>query len=175
MEAVLWDALGKKPAMVFGEEGGSAAIWMFISLIQRTILCFTGLDQYIPFGAIFAFPFLVQVKICSLLSTSFLNCNISFQIISRFLPFMKCSYPLLPVRMTESIMGKEIVYGLDTAELIDWKFAQLIGRISPSTLAVVVPAHFLGNILAVVVFKTIFPFVPSKVLFFLKWTCCSVK
>jgi hypothetical protein len=61
MEAIFWDFLGRKQALIFGEECGSATVWMLAALVQRTVICYLRLDSFIPYGLIFAFPLLVQV------------------------------------------------------------------------------------------------------------------
>lgn len=61
IEAV-WDLLGKKTCLVFGKECGSACIWMIFSLIVRAIIILIGLEQYIPCGVVFAFPYFIQVN-----------------------------------------------------------------------------------------------------------------
>lgn len=57
-------------------------------------------------------------------------------------PFMKSSLPLLLVRLAETILG----------------------RISPTKLAVIIPAHFLGSIFGIVLFKTVFFFLSAELL-----------
>ena len=63
------------------------------------------------------------------------------QMITTVLPFTDTSNPLLTVRIAET----------------------LLGRISPSKLTVVIPAHFLGSIVGAVCFRTVLPFVPFSV------------
>jgi hypothetical protein len=100
----------------------SASIMMITSLSIRTFCVFLGIDHYIPFGFIFAFPSVVQI-------------------LSIILPFTDTSNPLLIVRIAETLMG----------------------RICPSKLTVVIPAHFLGCIVGTVCFRTVLPFVPLAV------------
>ena len=61
METAFWDILGRKSSLVFGRECGSATIWMLSVLLQRTIIWLLGLDAFLPYGIIFAFPLIVQV------------------------------------------------------------------------------------------------------------------
>ena len=83
----LWDVLGKKSSLLFGRECLSAAIWMLFTLVLRSTLWLFGLLPYIPYGVIFALPMFIQL-------------------LDRHLPFMIDSFPLLPVRLAESILGK---------------------------------------------------------------------
>lgn len=118
----LWNILGKKLSLLFGRESARAAIWMFIVLLLRMIVKVLRLDSIIPHGFIFAFPLLVQL-------------------VGSYVPFMADCFPLLPIRLAESILG----------------------RISPGRLTLIIPAHFFGSILGVAAFSTIFPFAPTAV------------
>ncbi len=96
METLFWDALGRKPSLVFGQECGSATIWMFVALLQRTIVWFLKLDGYFPFGLFFAFPLLVQVMhgkgsfdcLLTLLCTGIV-CNLS--VYAKHVPTVACA------------------------------------------------------------------------------------
>ena len=58
------------------------------------------------------------------------------QILGKYIPFISNdSFPLLPIRLTESILG----------------------RITPARLAIIIPAHFLGCIVGVIMFKILIP------------------
>lgn len=61
IDTLFWNALGRKGPLLFGEECGSAAVWMLLVLIQRSILILLRIEQYVPSGLIFAFPILIQV------------------------------------------------------------------------------------------------------------------
>ena len=67
---------------------------------------------------------------------------IYIQFLMEILPFIK-RYPLLPVRVAESVMG----------------------RISPSELMMVIPAHVLGNCVGIVLFHSAYPFGAPPVVF----------
>eukprot|EP01038_Epipyxis_sp_PR26KG_P009923 gene9923-13347_t len=119
---IMWGALGSDVSLLFGQECGGATIWMIFILIQRAVLILLHIDKYIPFGLNFAFPLFVQ-----LLSHKF--------------PVFKKSFPILPIRLAESIMG----------------------RISSAKLIVTIPAHLIGSIIGTVIFHSIFPFIPLMV------------
>ena len=63
------------------------------------------------------------------------------QQLGNYFPLMIDVHPILPTRLAESILG----------------------RISPSKLTVIIPAHFLGCIFGAVFFKTICPIAPDAV------------
>mmetsp|Transcript_2251 Transcript_2251/g.4199 ORF Transcript_2251/g.4199 Transcript_2251/m.4199 type:complete len:265 (+) Transcript_2251:15-809(+) len=84
----VWDnVLGKKASQTFGQECASAAIWMFVILLLRTLLFLLGLTSSVPNGLIFSFPFFIQM-------------------VAKIIPFMKESAPLVPVRVVECILGR---------------------------------------------------------------------
>lgn len=113
----IWDnILGKKVSQTFGQECASAAIWMFFVLFLRSILLVFGVMSYIPNGLLFSFPFFIQL-------------------LSRYIPFMRESIPLISVRVVECILG----------------------RVSSSHFLVVFPAHFLGCIVGTVCFQLFCP------------------
>mmetsp|Transcript_17271 Transcript_17271/g.16604 ORF Transcript_17271/g.16604 Transcript_17271/m.16604 type:complete len:246 (-) Transcript_17271:112-849(-) len=112
----LWEILGKKHFLCFGKECISACIWMIFSLFFRTILIFLRLDSYIPAGFIFAFPYFIQM-------------------IGGYVPIMHEIFPILPNRLTDSILG----------------------RITPSNLLVIIPSHFMGCMFGTVLFKCVCP------------------
>lgn len=69
----LWDLLGKKLFLVFGVECASAAIWMVFALVLRSIIILVRLDNFVPSGVIFAFPYFIQVGISGICSSSSRN------------------------------------------------------------------------------------------------------
>jgi hypothetical protein len=62
----LWSVLGRKPSQLFGKECGGSAIWMFFSLIIRSLVTFLGLRSIVPNGVIFALPICFQVSTINL-------------------------------------------------------------------------------------------------------------
>lgn len=64
IDTFFWSSLGRKGPQLFGAECGSAAIWVFLALVQRGILTLLKVEQYIPSGLIFSFPLLIQVRQC---------------------------------------------------------------------------------------------------------------
>ena len=122
MIETIWDLLGKKVVQIFGKECASASLWMFCSMCIRATLIFFKLDNWIPYGIIFALPYFIQQ-------------------LESYCPFVSDVHPILPTRLAESILG----------------------RISPSKLTVIIPAHFLGCIFGAVLFKTICPLAPDAV------------
>ena len=61
VDTLFWSSLGKKGPLLFGEECASAALWMFLALLQRCVLLLLRIEPYVPTGIIFAFPLLLQV------------------------------------------------------------------------------------------------------------------
>jgi hypothetical protein len=59
----LWELLGWNIFQLFGRECGSSMLWMVISLLLREILILFGIEAGIPYGIIFAFPFVMRVII----------------------------------------------------------------------------------------------------------------
>lgn len=82
----IWDVLGKKLPLLFGRECARASIWMFCVLSLRLILNIFRLDTYMPNGFIFGLPLVIQV-------------------IGKYIPLMADCFPLLPIRLAESILG----------------------------------------------------------------------
>ena len=66
----LWDLLGRKLCLIFGKECASACVWMVCALILRTIIIAIRLEDVIPSGIVFAFPYFIQVN----LSVSRVDC-----------------------------------------------------------------------------------------------------
>lgn len=87
----LWELLGQKLSQLFGRECASAAVLMIISLSIRCFTYLVGIEDKIPSGFIFAFPFIIQM-----LTTS--------------LPFMDSSNPLLTIRIAETLLGLFLPY-----------------------------------------------------------------
>ena len=107
IDTLFWSILGGKGPLLFGEECGSAAVWMILALAQRCILLLLRIERYVPSGLIFAFPMLIQVShhfdsflCCQLI------CKFVLQCFGKYIPFLRENYPVLPVRLAEGIMGK---------------------------------------------------------------------
>ena len=83
----LWDMLGKRTALLFGEECFSSFLWMSVSLIGRFTLIITQLNS----DAIAGF-------ICCIIPLYLYSKNNSGQSIVRLIS-------PLPVRLAESMMG----------------------------------------------------------------------
>lgn len=122
-DMVLWGMLSNNLLIVFGEECGSAVVLMTLVLLLRTVITMIGLGTtYFNFIEVIVYsPYCIQCLMSKL-------------------PFMT-KFPLLPVRVAESIMA----------------------RISSPELMMVIPAHVLGNIMGLTLFKIICPFAPSIV------------
>ncbi len=58
-----WCSLGGNTAQLFGKESASSMVWMLISLSTRFLLQLFRIDSFVPFGLIFAFPYILQVYI----------------------------------------------------------------------------------------------------------------
>jgi hypothetical protein len=59
----VWDnILGKKASLTFGQECASAAVWMLVVLVLRSVLLLGGLEGALPRGVVFSFPLLIQVS-----------------------------------------------------------------------------------------------------------------
>lgn len=114
---MVWSLLDKKRTLAFGEECASAVVVMVVLLLLRTIIIMSGLGaHYFPLADI----------IC--VSPIFI------QYLMMLCPFFG-QYPLLPVRLAESIMGISSFFDL----------------------MVVIPAQILGNLIGIVLFRTITP------------------
>jgi len=85
-----WVTLWQKPGLLdFTSDAASGAIWIFLSLTIRSILSVIGIMKFIPEGLLFSFPLLVMY------------------LVHQFgLHFMDSHYPLLPVRIAESFLGR---------------------------------------------------------------------
>jgi hypothetical protein len=123
VDVMIWGLLSNDSLIVFGEECGSAVVMMTLVLLLRSLITVMGLGT--------TYFSLVEVLVYSPYCIQFL--------MTKF-PFMT-KYPLLPVRVAESAMG----------------------RISSSELMMIIPAHVLGNILALTLFRTLCPFAPWSV------------
>mmetsp|Transcript_14638 Transcript_14638/g.24230 ORF Transcript_14638/g.24230 Transcript_14638/m.24230 type:complete len:284 (-) Transcript_14638:1106-1957(-) len=122
IDSIFWTSLGNDGSLLFGKECGSAALWMILALVQRSVVAFLRIESFVPYGFLYSFPLLIQH-------------------VGQVLPFLQDHFPILPVRIAEAVMN----------------------RITPSQIMLIIPAHFLGSIVGVVVFKTVFPFAPSSV------------
>ena len=83
----LWEMLGKRIALLFGEECFSSFLWMTVSLLGRLILVVTQFDN----DAIAGF-------ICCIVPLYLYSQNNSGQSLTRLIA-------PLPVRLAESMMG----------------------------------------------------------------------
>lgn len=119
----LFDLLGKSTALRFGRECASATIWMLCILLIRSALSTVGCLSLVPNAFVFALPFLIQLLVS-------------------FFPFMSKCFPLLPVRIAETVLGR-----MEIAHLV----------------MVVLPSHLIGCIMGVVLFKALLPFCPVEV------------
>lgn len=125
----LFDLLGRRTSLSIGLECASSLIWMLCILSIRGALgvlsrvSTVGFLSQVPHAFVCALPLLLQL-------------------LESYFPFMGESFPLLPVRIAETVLG----------------------RISVSWLAlVVVPSHFIGCVMGIVIFKTLLPFVTVEV------------
>ena len=83
----------------------------------------------------------------------------------RFIPFLKQTYPVLTVRLAETIVGKlswVMQYWYNTGLMLHWWLH--IGKVSPAKTLVILPAHLFGAVLGVVIFKSFLPFIPNDVI-----------
>ena len=114
VDTLFWSSLGKKGPLLFGEECASAALWMFLALLQRCVLLLLRIEPYVPTGIIFAFPLLLQVFNFDLkvIYHRIFNAStsITFQFVGKHVPFLRENYPVLPVRIAEGIMGTKILF-----------------------------------------------------------------
>jgi hypothetical protein len=62
-------------------------------------------------------------------------------LLAKYVPLLRTTNPIVTVRLAESLLGK----------------------VSPSKVMVILPAHLLGSIVAVVIFKGLLPFIPNEV------------
>jgi hypothetical protein len=90
-DLILWKTLSKKSCLSFGEECTSVIIWTLICLILRSILVLLQIENCIPFGFIYAFPYLIQL-------------------VSGYIPFMRRNWPILSVRVAECLLGKVLIF-----------------------------------------------------------------
>jgi hypothetical protein len=77
----------------------------------------------------------IKIRYMLCFDCSLLLLLLLLQMVSKIIPFMSESAPLVPVRVVECILG----------------------RVSSSHFLVVFPAHFLGSIVGIVVFQYICP------------------
>ena len=118
----LSELLGRPAALLFGAESASVAAWMFVILALRSALAAAGLLGAVPHALVFTLPAAMQLA-------------------DSVVPFLGDCLPLLPLRITEMVMG----------------------RLKSSKLAIVIPSHFIGCILGAVLFKTLLPIAPAEV------------
>lgn len=186
--------MGKKSALLFGEECGSAAVWMIVVLCLKSIVYYTGVAAYIPHGFIFAFPLLIQVTF---------NCNfvvvvVVFEMIVmlNYYYYLLCCcrcrrccrcclrsvtrevFPILNIPFSDPACQNNpsdaryapppllLALALATSScdgLNPLAADRVAGRLSPTKLLMVIPAHFLGCVVGVVIFSTLLPFIPPQV------------
>ena len=135
----LWDLLGRKLCLIFGKECASACVWMVCALILRTIIIAIRLENVIPSGIVFAFPYFIQVKLSMIRIKSnvlfrwwigglwyFQTLHINDQVLGSYLPLITEIFPILPNRLTDSILGMVLLFFFTfkciwlTDWLIDW-------------------------------------------------------
>lgn len=125
----LFDLLGRRTSLSVGRECASSLIWMLCILSIRWAL---GMLSRVP-----VVGFLSQVPhavVCAL--------PLLMQLLDSYFSFIGECFPLLPVRIVETVLG----------------------RMSVSWLAlVVVPSQFVGCVMGIVVFKTLLPFAVVEV------------
>jgi len=107
----IYDKLSIKILLLFGAESASTAVWMFSFLFLRLLCLSLGIWPSLALSVLFVFPFYIQKVI-------------------GWVPFAGNSHPLLPVRITEVLMGRSSAYHL----------------------TVVIPAHFIGCVVGAVAF-----------------------
>lgn len=61
IDLLIWNVLGGSPAITFGEECASVAVWTMVALLMRTILYFSFMEPYVPYGLVYAFPMFIEV------------------------------------------------------------------------------------------------------------------
>lgn len=83
----VWKYLGTNLSLLFGTECACAAVWMFISLLLRSITVILRINSVVPYGIIFAAPLFIQL-------------------VERIFPLFKHHSPLLLIRLAESILGR---------------------------------------------------------------------
>jgi hypothetical protein len=121
LDHAIWQFFSLKLLTIFASESASACIWMIVITLLRSLVLMFGYDASY-------FPLVEVVAACPFFAQSLM---VAF-------PFM-ADYPLLPVRIAESVMG----------------------RLSPSALIAAIPAQIIGNIMGLVIFKTLCPFAPN--------------
>ena len=87
MFELLSEALGLELFQLFGYEAASCALWMFLSLVCRLILVIFQIESWVPYGLIFASPYLL------------------YKLLPHF-SYMEDHSPLLAFRISEGILGR---------------------------------------------------------------------
>lgn len=121
VDRTLWQFFSSKLLSTYASESASACIWMIVITLLRSLVLMLGYDTSY-------FPLVEVVAACPLFAQSIM---VAF-------PFMT-DYPLLPVRIAETVMG----------------------RLSPMALIAAIPAQIIGNVMGLVIFKTLCPFAPN--------------
>lgn len=67
IDTLLWTFLGRKSCLLLAEECGSVTLWVFLSLIFRSVVLLLKLELFIPSGFYLAFPLLIQVSLYPLI------------------------------------------------------------------------------------------------------------
>ena len=67
IDTLLWTFLGRKSCLLLAEECGSVTLWVFLSLIFRSVVLLLKLELFIPSGFYLAFPLLIQVSLFPLI------------------------------------------------------------------------------------------------------------
>lgn len=90
---------------------------------------------------------------------------------------MPCSAisPLLILRFAEAVVGTFHECASVIEYLFHCYFYSCIGRLNPSRLGVIVPAHFVGCIIAATLYKSVVSYVPATVNIFRVHFVCSLK
>mmetsp|Transcript_24322 Transcript_24322/g.34879 ORF Transcript_24322/g.34879 Transcript_24322/m.34879 type:complete len:285 (+) Transcript_24322:27-881(+) len=108
----MWDFLNSNIAILIGEESLNSFLWMSLVIMGRIACILTGLVKFIPDGVIFGILPVAIISMCS-----------SFN----FFPSSSALFLPLPVRLTESVMG----------------------RLNPQELLVLIPAHVFGSLMSI--------------------------
>lgn len=83
----LWNLLGNKSIVFFGNETLSVSIWMFVLLLIRACCVILRIESLLPRGIIFAFPLAIAYVI-------------------DIFPQIAENFPLFPVRISEALLGR---------------------------------------------------------------------
>ncbi len=98
----LWVSLGNRHLVKFGRECAGAAIIMFSSLVLRLLCTTLRVSSIVPYGALFACPYIIQV---ASYAVSFRTHRRVGQKICATLLQSQDFYPIVTVRITEVFLG----------------------------------------------------------------------